>query len=437
MKKKILPLFLVFIISFSIFTFHPGAAHAAIIEGTAARVLEDTVGERVLAAVAEKAGVKYLTKTARKEAVKRWNLEMYQAINDAKAAGTDTTVLENTAKGFANYTDANVIPLPDKPGFGKVMVDATLFLTGADLLVSGANAIYNASQAQTMISVASEYSDAIKAGQLVTSVYGAQSYYADGYLQFGFVDYADPFGHPTSAIMFDSVVQKTMMNFADITAYSLVNGVITVSGVWHYNTVGTKDFTNLSFGIPNWITSVPDFRTDSFVPDASTTPEINLTPWAQELANTGQTTQTVPNQVPVEIPLTSGYPEQITTPWNDPVPDLGTDPVPDPPPDPQPAPGLDFSKIKESLGQFTGAFPFSIPWDFARLLSVLNVNPETPKFDIKADKTVKMLGVSIPVNYDFTIDFSPFDAVAMIGRWALVLIFDVAIILALRRLTPD
>lgn len=99
--------------------------------------------------------------------------------------------------------------------------------------------------------------------------------------------------------------------------------------------------------------------------------------------------------------------------------------------------GLDLTPLQTALGSLTSVFPFSVPWDFSRLFSVLNVTPETPKFTISADKTVSIMGVSIPVNYDFTLDFSMFDSVAAIGRWALILVFDIAIILALRRLTPD
>ena len=98
---------------------------------------------------------------------------------------------------------------------------------------------------------------------------------------------------------------------------------------------------------------------------------------------------------------------------------------------------IDWSKLKVAVGTLTTVFPFSIPWDVFRLLSVLNVPPETPVFNININKTVTIFGTSIPIEYDFDIDFSAFDPLAAVGRWGLILVFDISIIMALRRLTPD
>lgn len=98
---------------------------------------------------------------------------------------------------------------------------------------------------------------------------------------------------------------------------------------------------------------------------------------------------------------------------------------------------IDWSKLLTAFGSLTDVFPFSIPWDVSSLLSVLNVSPVTPDFPVNVSKTVKIVGSDIPINYKFDINFSAFNDVAMVGRWALVLIWDIAIILALRRLTPD
>lgn len=98
---------------------------------------------------------------------------------------------------------------------------------------------------------------------------------------------------------------------------------------------------------------------------------------------------------------------------------------------------IDWKKLLSALGSLTGVFPFSIPWDLASLFGVLNVNAQTPVFHIDVSKNVSMLGATLPINYKFDLDFSAFNDVAVIGRWALVLIWDIAIILGLRRFTPD
>ena len=98
---------------------------------------------------------------------------------------------------------------------------------------------------------------------------------------------------------------------------------------------------------------------------------------------------------------------------------------------------IDWSKLAVAAGTFTTVFPFSIPWDVFRLISVLDVEPIAPKFVIDTNENVEIGGKGLNVAYDFDIDFSTFDPIAAIVRWALILIFDIAIILALRRLTPD
>lgn len=87
--------------------------------------------------------------------------------------------------------------------------------------------------------------------------------------------------------------------------------------------------------------------------------------------------------------------------------------------------------------QIRGKFPFSIPWDVFNLFNQLNVEPVTPVFKISSGDGITLGGKNINVNYDFDIDFSIFDPIAKIMRWGLILVFDIAIILALRRLTPD
>lgn len=117
----------------------------------------------------------------------------------------------------------------------------------------------------------------------------------------------------------------------------------------------------------------------------------------------------------------------------------GTTTFPDAPApkDPYSDGNIDWSKLLIAFGSLTDVFPFSIPWDVSSLFSVLNVNPQTPVFNINIQKNISILGTTIPIKYQFNIDFSAFNDVAMIGRWALVLIWDIAIIMGLRRFTPD
>jgi hypothetical protein len=141
---------------------------------------------------------------------------------------------------------------------------------------------------------------------------------------------------------------------------------------------------------------------------------------------------------PTTIPGSTAYPnttvDSPAVPFDDVFPSAPT--VTDPPKNP-PKGRIDWSKLKMTAATLTTVFPFSIPWDVYRLFDVLNVPPTTPVFVIDINRTVSIFGKNIPIKYHFDINFGVFDPIAAIGRWGLILVFDIAIIMALRRLTPD
>lgn len=85
----------------------------------------------------------------------------------------------------------------------------------------------------------------------------------------------------------------------------------------------------------------------------------------------------------------------------------------------------------------TTKFPFSLPWDMIRQLSVFDVEPEAPVFEVDVQNylTFPELGISIPFKMD--IDLTFLDPVAAIARWGTIIAFDIALILMLRRLLPE
>lgn len=98
---------------------------------------------------------------------------------------------------------------------------------------------------------------------------------------------------------------------------------------------------------------------------------------------------------------------------------------------------LNLQPLLASFATLKDKFPFSIPWDLYAMIAFLDVPPEAPKFEINVNKTVTILGEDIPIKYKFEISLSALDFVAQVGRWAMVLVFDIALVLALRRFTPD
>lgn len=73
-------------------------------------------------------------------------------------------------------------------------------------------------------------------------------------------------------------------------------------------------------------------------------------------------------------------------------------------------------------------FPFSIPWDLKNAVTSLMVTPVAPKWVIKFDKNYFVGGGEI------VIDFAQFEIWAKIIRWGILIIFNIFLILATRRL---
>jgi len=83
----------------------------------------------------------------------------------------------------------------------------------------------------------------------------------------------------------------------------------------------------------------------------------------------------------------------------------------------------------------TTKFPFSLPWDLMGQLKIFDAAPQAPKFEVNIPEFLKIEDTSIPLR--FTIDLSMFDKVATMVRWFNIIIWDIALILILRKLLPE
>lgn len=79
-------------------------------------------------------------------------------------------------------------------------------------------------------------------------------------------------------------------------------------------------------------------------------------------------------------------------------------------------------------GIITRKFPFSIPWDLYRAVTVLQSPGEAPKWSVPVKN--QQLGL----NYTLTIDLSQFDGPAKVLRWGLSLLFLLGLILLTKKL---
>lgn len=97
--------------------------------------------------------------------------------------------------------------------------------------------------------------------------------------------------------------------------------------------------------------------------------------------------------------------------------------------------GLDFTPLMMTGEAMTNKFPFSIPFDFVRQIRVFDVEPVAPSFDIDIPEFIKLGGFVIP--FKMKLSFEMFDPIANIIRWGMIIIWDISLIFAIRKLLPE
>ena len=104
-----------------------------------------------------------------------------------------------------------------------------------------------------------------------------------------------------------------------------------------------------------------------------------------------------------------------------------------------PTMGINWQPLIINGRELTTKFPFSIPWDVMRQLSVFNADPQTPVFEVNIEKYLSLDAehsvIDIPMR--FTIDFSMFNTLASVIRWFNLILFDIGLILMIRKILPE
>lgn len=98
-----------------------------------------------------------------------------------------------------------------------------------------------------------------------------------------------------------------------------------------------------------------------------------------------------------------------------------------------PSDSLNFGPLKIAGYLFTTKFPFSIPWDIQRQLTVFDVDPK-PAI-LRVDKTIPLFNTTMRMKFD--IDFTIMEPVAVGVRWFMIIAFDLGMILAIRKFMPE
>lgn len=135
--------------------------------------------------------------------------------------------------------------------------------------------------------------------------------------------------------------------------------------------------------------------------------------WTETTTRTTTTTETTlgPDGLPLGPPtvtVTTGPPKTVTT--NPPTDDTG----------------IDWQPLKKGASTITRKFPFSLPWDLYNSFKQLDGSSWDGKIDINIDSKL--------ADFIFEIDLGMFDGIRNIVKRIELIIFDVGLILATRRL---
>lgn len=334
MKKSIIIFSLIIFVAIGILPVQKTNAAAPVV----VRVVAGSAGERVLVGIAEKAGINYATKTARKKAVEKWNLDVYEKIKYYDEVGETYKAeeLRRFQTTLSQVTPAQVQPLVTGNNMGSFLVNSAMFLTGADLLWDGYQSIKTAMNNDAMIERMKEEQRALEAGEKLVSYRGAKAilipsgdvtrwafgFYPDNYDTLASTTYASP-------------DKPVYIDIVSVTYYSPNADTIT------YNYDSYKADGTLYQRYNQSEVFYHAFYTESFERVASKVmpehlPNITDLPWVQPYRETGAVPAYAPQEVPVNIPLDDNYPEILETPWNEPDTFSEPETTPDPTKEPEP-----------------------------------------------------------------------------------------------------
>lgn len=410
--------------------------------------------------------VEFIAKSARKPDLKliQGSIEVKAGAQFESAAGVTKMTEAAASRTPLKIVEAlqksaeRAAPVEGKPGWVKTFVGAGVFLTGADIgyelldAIEGVNPDYDPNKIQ-------RYSEAFVAGtgdmmvgtnglsynwEYVTDRYGVTSAYlkvssavvtgawwmVNNSGTNGGMDYQSY----ASATPFNKDAQVTSWlyrNSADLG--DLIDLQIS-------NAYGSGQAAYITLKISRWSGYYNSYAyplVEGPIPGVSrvAAPEIQTVPMTDAFADAyPDDTELVPIIYPdpatVSDPAASIQENQDAIRDYSPSTDPETDPGTENPPN---SDKINWEPLKLLPDTFTKKFPFSIPWDIARQLSVFDVSPQAPVLHV--NKVIPVFGST--VNLKFDIDFSMFDTVAVIVRWFLIIAFDLGVILSIRKFMPE
>lgn len=341
--KKVFLSFLVFLVLFS--SFIPTRSHA-FVQGAVARVVAGSTAEKIIFATAEKAGMKFATKAARDKAFDKWNMEYYNRY--MKEQAENKQFYENV---LARMNSATVTPIPEKPGYGKVLVDAAAFMLGVDVLFDVVEmydlAILNNRQEQFMEDAQKALSNGSVIVDLPSVNHDHQTPFNTWNNQY-YITHYDELYNANLAASYMYQIGTTFSFYYTFTAagtssqdydtYTMHYSArrYYTGSYWSNPASGTRLIYLLKNSVKAAVTT--SYVTPEMLPDLNI-PTV-LQPMKDNEVNpvSDPAPEPIADGVEVIIPIAEPYPDPATTPVpiNDPLPEPS--PLPEPTPEPVPDP---------------------------------------------------------------------------------------------------
>lgn len=390
----------------------------------------------LVVATAQRMGAKFSSKAAAEKAAEKW-ANRYAEQYAAEMEATNTKFWADYSAGAARSLPSNV---PQKSGWGTTALNVAMFVTGLDLFKEAYDA-FQGGQAVTR-----EVYAPVDAEDIAVGMKGANVYFTS--IEQYQVTYVVEWNGQSETKSFQKVAGIKPGVRLWVTDVVQKGSDVEVKLKCTYFTLDDKFIESYPYAyFPGTLSSVTN--TDTITVSAPIT-GVEFTPTT--------VTSGYANPIPVQIPAESADPigdlvanpdmNPVVDPAAEPVPDPGTDPVPNPGTDPTTDPVTDpwtSPKAPETAtidwtpllndADLTKKFPFSIPWDLKAQLSVFNVSPVAPKFNVDVPKFITIGSLVIPLK--FSVDLAQFDRIATLARWFLTIAVDVGFVLGMRRLMPE
>lgn len=321
------------------------------------RISKGALGERVLIAVGEKAGVKYSSKEAYQKAVERWNMELYEQQLKAEAEGNAKKVADlKVLQGGLKDLKPEDVKASVKPGFVEYVMDASIYLLAVGVFLDVVTSIEDAVANEQQIEIVEEYMAKVEEGKAYTKV-GPYVFYTQKWS-----DVPNPvyiFGSKAADDLFRSDMltygdfNRSAQSFGQFKVGTLPTGIITkVDGNRFTAKVsiiqpvgGTPKETTTTFTMNNpdivieKLNLIDEYNKSMWLPNPSNIPSVPSVPWVAPWRDNPDTNKPViPEEIPLEVPLSDPDIYSPEQPWNDPMPIY--DPVPGDQPDKDYIPGI-------------------------------------------------------------------------------------------------